>query len=132
MRSKQSLIAIATVVQTSYFTPVNTAATGDWYWIDVSAMAKHTGASPLLIHGVAGEEPCVTDVLDGCECNGCRLRTAEQEAIPGMKIKVPAGGQVNLNPPDNHMQYAAAWYSLSALSVAMIVFSRGRAGRVRK
>ena len=66
----------------------NSPSTREWYWIDPEAMEVFAGI-PLL--------PIVV--------------VADRAADPGI---LPRGGQVRLELPNNHLQYALSWFALAA------------------
>ncbi len=87
------------------FTPDNVPGKGDWYHVDVAAMASHLGlddVAPYLID--AGPAP-----------------------NPG---GLPVGGQTIVRPPNNHLQYALTWYALAA--VLLVIYIIDRRGRRRE
>ena len=76
------------------FTPANDPAHDQWYSVDLPAMAKAAGVGPVL--------PFYVD--------------ADKTPNPG---GWPRGGQTILDLPNNHLSYAATWYTLA---VTLIVF----------
>jgi surfeit locus 1 family protein len=66
----------------------NSPDTGEWYWIDHEAMQDHAGVRLLPLFVVA-----------------------DRDADPGV---LPRGGQVRLDLPNNHLQYALTWFALAA------------------
>ncbi len=71
------------------FTNDNNPSTGEWYWFDPDAMAAEAGV-PLL--------PIVV--------------VADQGSDPQ---QLPIGGQVRLEIPNHHLQYALTWFALAAV-----------------
>lgn len=81
------------------FTPDNVPAKGDWYHVDIAAMASHLGlddVAPYLID--AGPNP-----------------------NPG---GLPVGGQTIVRPPNNHLVYALTWYALAVVLLAIYIIDR--------
>jgi surfeit locus 1 family protein len=76
------------------FTADNDPAKGDWYWIDLPAVeqATDTHLLPVVVHADAG-------ATDGW----------------------PAGGQMDYDPPNNHLQYALTWYGLAVAAAVIYV-----------
>lgn len=75
------------------FTPRNDPAAGDWYWIDLPAMAQAAGYdsfAPLILYADA----------------------EDMETFP-------IGGQARITLPQNHLQYALTW-ALFALTLLVI------------
>lgn len=85
------------------FAPDNNPAKGEWYWPDLSAMSTQAGLSmvvPYILY------------LD-----------------KGAKENYPVGGQLALNPPNNHLGYAVFWFSMAGLLILFYLLyhrSRGR------
>ncbi len=75
------------------FTPENNAAKGDWYWMDTGAMA-----AAAQLKNVA---PFVVTVA------------AQQEGV------YPVGGQLRLDIPNDHRQYAIFWYVMAFLLASL-------------
>ena len=76
------------------FSPVNNPKSNEWYWMDLPAVAAHLKAQPILV-----------DAL-------------RQPANPG---GYPVGGTTPVNLRNEHLQYAATWFTLSFIS-AMLLF----------
>ena len=87
------LIQIEGIVQLPHhtsFTPPNAPEKNDWYWADIEAMAaaaKLKNVAPVIVN-IASKEPGV----------------------------YPAGGKVEANISNNHMQYAIFWYVMALIS----------------
>jgi len=83
-----------------WFVPANDPGRGDWYWIDLLALARAAGvpdARPFYIE--AGSAP-----------------------NPG---GLPVGGQANTDLRNDHLQYAITWYALAAaLAVIYLLLLR--------
>lgn len=82
-----------------WLTPDNVPAKGDWYHVDIAAMASHLGlddVAPYLID--AGRNP-----------------------NPG---GLPIGGQTIVRPPNNHLVYAFTWYALAVVLLAIYIIDR--------
>ena len=84
------------------FTPDNRPGRGEWYWLDVAAMARAAGITALPAVIEAGAAP-----------------------NPG---GLPIGGQTRLDIPNNHLQYALTWYSLAVILsvIAFLLWRRAR------
>ncbi len=98
--SVDGLVRLAPAEQPSWFTPANDPARGEWFWMDVPAMARAADVPKALPFYVeAGPAP-----------------------NPG---GLPAGGQANTNLPNDHLQYAMTWFSLAAtLAVFYVILLR--------
>jgi len=83
----------------------NSPETGEWYWVDRDAMEAYAGV-PLL--------PIVV--------------IADRAADPGL---LPRGGQVRLDLPDNHLQYALTWFALAAAMAVIYAIWMVRASKRR-
>lgn len=71
----------------AYFTPENSPAKKDWYWVDIPAMAEASGlenVAPLLLN--------------------------ISEKKPGV---YPAGGRLRVDLPNDHRQYASFWFGMA-------------------
>jgi surfeit locus 1 family protein len=94
------LVPIEGIVQLPHptsFTPPNAPEKNDWYWADIGAMAaaaKLKDVAPVIVN-IAKKEPGV----------------------------YPAGGKVQVNISNNHLQYALFWYAM-ALILQIIFFIR--------
>jgi surfeit locus 1 family protein len=71
----------------------NSPATGEWYWIDHDAMQDYAGVDLL---------PFVV--------------VADRAGDPNV---LPRGGQIRLDLPNDHLQYALTWFAL-AVALAVI------------
>jgi surfeit locus 1 family protein len=84
-----------------WFTPANQPERGQWFWVDLPAMAKTMNVTNALAFYVD------EDVVSGAA--------------------VPVGGQTVIDLPNNHLQYAITWYALAvALVVVYIILIRRR------
>jgi surfeit locus 1 family protein len=88
-----SVEGIVELPHKSAFTPENNPAKGEWYWPDLAAMAAAAR--------VKDAAPVIVTVAD---------------RVPGVW---PAGGQVRLDIPNDHKQYAVFWFTM-ALALAGI------------
>ena len=80
----------------SWFTPANDPARGEWFWIDLPALARAAGVPETLPFYVeAGPAP-----------NSGGL---------------PVGGQTNTSLPNDHLQYAITWFSLAGILAVFYV-----------
>jgi len=84
------------------FAPANRPERGEWYWVDVAAMARAAGVTALPILIEAGDA-----------------------GNPG---GLPIGGQTRVDIPNNHLQYALTWYSLAVILtvIAFLFWRRAR------
>jgi surfeit locus 1 family protein len=80
---------IAQAPRKAKFTPENDPAKNDWYWPDAAAMARAAN--------LQAPAPVIVSVA------------ARQEGV------YPAGGQVRIDIPNDHKQYAVFWYAMSLL-----------------
>ena len=71
------------------FTPDNEVGANRWFWRDLQAMSRATGAGEVA--------PFFLE--------------AEKSNVPG---GWPEGGQTRLELPNNHLQYAITWFLLAA------------------
>jgi len=71
----------------SMFTPDNKPSENTWYWLDLPAMAKHTGASPVLV---------------------------EADIDKSNPTRLPIGGQTVVALRNDHLNYALTWFTLTA------------------
>ena len=71
------------------FTPDNEVGANRWFWRDLQAMSRATGAGEVA--------PFFLE--------------AEKSDVPG---GWPEGGQTRLELPNNHLQYAITWFLLAA------------------
>jgi surfeit locus 1 family protein len=94
------LLRLASAQKPSWFTPANDPAHGEWFWIDVPAMADAAGVSKALPFYV------------------------EASAAPNPG-GLPVGGQANTDLPNDHLQYAITWFTLAAaLAVIYLILLR--------
>ena len=84
----------------SWLAPDNDPVKGDWYYVDVPAMAAAAGLDNVMPYYVA--------------------------AVPGsLPDTLPVGMPALRGLPDNHLQYALTWYALAvALLVIYLVYRR--------
>lgn len=85
-----------------WFTPANDPLKGEWYWMEVPAMAE---ASEL------------GDVAPAY---------IELGRAAGAPDALPIGGQTIVSLPNNHLQYALTWYALAAALLATYILSQRR------
>lgn len=78
------------------FTPANEPQKNSWFSIDLPAMAQAAGVGNAL--------PFYVD--------------ADKSPNPG---GLPQGGQTVTELPNNHLQYAATWYSLAVALIAIYI-----------
>jgi len=98
--SVDGLLRLAPAEKPGWFIPANDPARGEWFWIDIPAMARAAGVPEALPFYVeAGPAP-----------------------NPG---GLPVGGQANTDLPNDHLQYAITWYALAAaLAVIYLILLR--------
>jgi surfeit locus 1 family protein len=90
------LLRLAPAEKPGRFVPANDPGRGEWFWIDLPAVARAAGVPEALPFYVeAGPAP-----------------------NPG---GFPVGGQANTDLPNDHLQYAITWYSPAA-ALAVIYF----------
>ena len=88
-------IVRTTTESRGWFTPDNDPASGQWYWVDLSALSEEMGLVLLPI-----------------------IIESEQSPDSGA---LPIGGQTRINLPNDHLQYAVTWFGLAV--VLLISFS---------
>lgn len=96
----QGIVPVEAIVQLPQkhgFTPDNDPAKGAWYWPDVRAMAAAAHVNDPL--------PVVLAVA---------------ARVPGV---YPAGGQVRLDIPNDHRQYAVFWFGMALVLCAVYALS---------
>jgi surfeit locus 1 family protein len=87
--------------------PANSAATNEWFWVDLPAMAAAAG--------LAGAAPVVV------------------EQAPGLDpTRPPIGGQTIVALPNDHLQYAITWFSFAAILIAIYLLHHLRRGRTAR
>jgi surfeit locus 1 family protein len=97
------LLRLAPKAKPHWFLPANNAERNYWFWVDIPAMAAAAHLDRVL--------PFYVD--------------ADKTPNPG---GWPVGGQMPLDLPNNHLQYAITWYALAvALAVIAGIFLRRRA-----
>lgn len=84
------------------FTPENRPDKGEWYWIDLPAMATQS------------ELPRVAPAY---------IELGRSRSDPD---RLPIGGQTIVELPNNHLQYAITWYALAAVLLATYILSQRR------
>ena len=88
----------------NWFVPDNRPQSGDWFWIDLSAMGAADGlttVAPFYIEADATPNP-----------GGW-----------------PRGGVSLLALPNDHLQYAITWFSLAVVAIVIYLLSQRRADR---
>ena len=98
------LLRVAPDEKPGWFVPANDPGRGEWFWIDLPALARAAGVPEALPFYVeAGPAP-----------------------NPG---GLPMGGQANTDLPNDHLQYAITWYALAAALavIYLLVLRRERA-----
>ncbi|KAH9954400.1 mitochondrial protein required for respiration [Russula dissimulans] len=90
----------------NYFTPDNNPAKGEWYWVDVSAMAEYAGGESSNVQPVLVEEIFEGHAGDAAMC---------------LSNGVPIGKLPTVDIRNAHASYVATWYSLSALTTVMFI-----------
>lgn len=89
------------------FTPDNEPGKGDWYYLDIPALAKHLGIRSLPVYTIdAGSAP-----------------------NPG---GYPIGGQTIIRPVNRHLEYAVTWYGLAVVLLVIYVIDLRRRRRDRE
>jgi len=87
--------------------PANNAATNEWFWIDLPAMAAAAG--------LAGAAPVVVELTPGPD-----------------QTRPPIGGQTIVELPNDHLQYAITWFSFAAILIAIYLLHHLRRGRAAR
>lgn len=87
------------------FTPDNDAATNQWFWIDVPAMAQRAGITFQSVYVEAGAAPTAGGV--------------------------PIGGQTRIALRNNHLGYAITWYALAVALAAIYTIYHWRRRRAQ-
>jgi surfeit locus 1 family protein len=83
--------------------PDNNAATNEWFWADLPAMAAAAGlaqAAPVIVEQTPGPD----------------------------KARYPLGGQTIVELPNDHLQYAITWFSFAAILIAIYLLHHLRRG----
>lgn len=98
--SVEGLLRLAPTEKPGWFLPANDPARGEWFWIDLPAIAQAAGVPEALPYYLeAGPAP-----------------------NPG---GFPVGGQANTELRNDHLQYAITWYALAAaLAVIYLLLLR--------
>ncbi|OBZ68603.1 Surfeit locus protein 1, partial [Grifola frondosa] len=90
----------------NYFTPDNHPEKGEWYWVDVDAMAKYFGGERSGVQPVFVEE-----IFEG----------HAGEASSRMAHGIPVGRSPTVDIRNSHVSYIVTWYALSAFTSVMFV-----------
>jgi surfeit locus 1 family protein len=92
----------------AWMQPDNEPDQNVWFFIDLPAMAKHVGAASIRqdIYVEAGPAP-----------------------VPG---GYPLGGQIHINLPNDHLQYAITWALLAAALIVIYIVYHLRLQRERE
>ncbi|KLO20680.1 SURF1-domain-containing protein [Schizopora paradoxa] len=90
----------------NYFTPDNKPEKGEWFWIDVDAIAQYAGGDEAKVQPVFAEE-----IFEG-HSGDAHLR---------LKEGTPIGRSPTVELRNMHATYAITWYSLSAFTTFMFV-----------
>lgn len=91
--------------QSGRFTPENQPTRGQWYWIDVAAMAKAAGLSAL-------DENLSPYVL--------------QQSAATLKDRYPQALPEKPEIRNNHKQYAIFWFTMAGILLVIYVLSQTR------
>jgi surfeit locus 1 family protein len=95
-----------------WFVPDNRPDRGEWFWIDLPAMAA---AARLPADGLSNVAPFYIDADAAPNAGGW-----------------PKGGVGLPDLPNHHLQYAITWFTLAATAVVIYLLSqRGRSGEGR-
>jgi surfeit locus 1 family protein len=95
------LLRVAALERPGWFTPLNQPRAGDWYWVDLGAMAAADGLGTV--------QPFYID--------------ADASPNPG---GWPQGGVTRLTLPNHHLQYSITWFSLAIAAVVTYVLAERR------
>jgi len=103
----------------SKFTPKNNPTQNDWFWIDIPSIISHV-KSKLSSKSQQQVEylPVLFDLV-----NEGGIDDASQ-VEPSTEKKYPQPKDVIIPFRNNHLEYAITWYSLSAATTLMLLFSR--------
>lgn len=94
--SVDGLLRLAPAEKPGWFLPANDPGRGEWFWIDLPAIAQAAGVPEALpFYLEAGPAP-----------------------NPG---GLPVGGQANTELRNDHLQYAITWFALAATLVVIYV-----------
>jgi surfeit locus 1 family protein len=101
----QGFLRLAPAAKPGWFIPDNQPQTGEWFWLDLPAIAAADGipnAAPFYIQ--AGPTP-------------------NRGSWPRGRAPDPA------DLPNNHLQYAITWFSLAVAAAVIYLLSQRRASR---
>ncbi|KAH9950880.1 SURF1-domain-containing protein [Amylocystis lapponica] len=108
--SDESEVEILGMLRTSHdrnrFTPDNKPEKGEWYWVDVGAMADYAGGEK------AGVQPVFIEEIFEGHAGDASLRAAHG---------IPVGRLPIVDVRNAHASYIITWYSLSAFTSIMFV-----------
>jgi len=90
----------------NYFTPDNHPEKGEWFWVDVDAIAQYAGGEAANVQPLYVEE-----IFEG-HSGDAHLR---------LKQGIPIGRSPSVELRNMHATYAITWYSLSAFTTFMFV-----------
>ncbi|KAH8119874.1 SURF1-domain-containing protein [Phellopilus nigrolimitatus] len=96
------------------FTPDNQPAKGEWYWVDVDALAENAGGKN------AGVQPVYVEAIFEGHSGDAHLR---------MSKGIPVGRAPTVEVRNQHTSYVFTWYSLSALTAFMFIHLLRRRAR---
>ena len=106
------------------FTPDNHPEKGEWYWIDVDAMAEYAGGEK------ANVQPVFVEEIFGVYLSGVRLLAAyvcveghAGEAAARLREGIPVGKSPVVEMRNSHMSYVVTW-QVHALSFFHLTHSR--------
>jgi surfeit locus 1 family protein len=98
--SVDGLLRVPSAEKPGWFVPANDPSRGEWFWIDLPALARAAGVPEALPFYV--------------------------EAGPAPNLGgLPVGGQASTDLRNDHLQYAITWYALAAaLAVIYLLLVR--------
>ncbi|KAH7886146.1 SURF1 family-domain-containing protein [Phlebopus sp. FC_14] len=108
-RSEEAEVEVQGMLRTSHrrnsFTPDNRPVEGAWYWADIDAMAEYAGGE------ASGVQPVfIEQIFDG----------HASDVASNLSKGVPVGRTAMVDLRNSHLSYVITWYSLSALTAAML------------